>query len=63
MLFLTQQVHVEARGENLLNLILSTEPNMIDAIRVKDPFSDHNIVTYDVIVSVQVKEWRETYYD
>ena len=22
---------------------------MIDAIRVKDPFSDHNIVTYDVI--------------
>jgi hypothetical protein len=32
-------------------------------IRVKDPFSDHNIVTCDVIVSVQVKEWRETYYD
>ena len=36
---------------------------MIDAVRVKDPFSDHNIVTCDVIVSVQVKEWRETYYD
>ena len=34
---------------------------MIDAVRVKEPFSDHNIVTCDVIVSVQVKEWRETY--
>ena len=59
-LFLTQHVHVETRGENILDLILSTEPNMIDAVRVKDPFSDHNIVTCDVIVSVQVKEWRET---
>ena len=49
MLFLIQHVHVETRGENILDLILSTEPNMIDAIRVKDPFSDHNIVTYDVI--------------
>ena len=29
---------------------------MIDAVRVKEPFSDHNIVTCDVIVSVQVKE-------
>ena len=62
-LFLTQHVHVETRDENILDLILSTEPNMIDAVRVKDPFSDHNIVTCDVIVSVQVKEWRETYYD
>ena len=50
-LFLTQHVHV--------HLILSTEPNMMDAVRVKEPFSDHNIVTCDVIVSVQVKEWRE----
>ena len=29
---------------------------MIDAVMVKDPFSDHNIVTCDVIVSVQVKD-------
>ena len=48
-LFLTQHVHVETRGENIVDLILSTEPNMIDAIRVKEPFSDHNIVTCDVI--------------
>ena len=32
MLFLAQHVHVETRGENILDLILSTEPNMIDAI-------------------------------
>ena len=64
-LCLTQHVHVETRGENILDLILSIEPNMIDAIRVKEPFSvcDHNIVTCDVIVSVQVKEWIETYYN
>ena len=57
-LCLTQHIHAETRGENILNLILSTEPNMIDAVRVKEPFCDHNIVTCDVIVSVQVKEWR-----
>ena len=59
-LFLTQQVQVETRGENTLDLILLKEPNTIDAVRVKEPFSDHNIVTCDVIVSVQIKEWRET---
>ena len=47
-LFLTQRVHVETSGENILDLILSTEPNMIDAVRVKDPFSDHNIVICDI---------------
>ena len=36
---------------------------MIDAVRVKEPFSDHSIVTCDVIVSVQVKKWIDTYYD
>ena len=54
-LFLTQHVHVETRGENIVDLILSTEPNMIDAVRVKEPFSDHNIVTCDVIVSYRLK--------
>ena len=28
---------------------------MIDAFRVKEPFSDHNIVTCDVIVSYRLK--------
>ena len=62
-LFLTQHVHVETRAENILDLISSTEPNMIDAVRVKESFSDHNIVTCDATVWVQVKEWRETCYD
>ena len=61
--FLTQHVHNATRGENTLDLVLSSEPNMVKQIRVREPFSDHNIVICDIIVSIQIKEWREMYYD
>ena len=60
-LFLTQHVHNATRGENTLDLVLSSEPNMVDQIRVREPFSDHNIVIYDIIMSIQIR--LETYND
>ena len=36
---------------------------MVDNIRIRVSFSDHNIVVCDTIVSILTKEWRETYYD
>ena len=36
---------------------------MVDNIRIREPLSDHNIVICDIVVSIQTKEWRETYYD
>ena len=36
---------------------------MVDNIRIREPFSDHYIVICDIVVSMQTKEWRETYYD
>ena len=45
-LFLNQHVPNATRGENTLDmdLTLSSEPNMVDRIRVKEPSSDRNIV-------------------
>lgn len=62
-LFLTQHVCDATRGENILDLILSSEPNMVGQVRVSEPFSDHNMVICDIIVYIHIKEWRETYYD
>ena len=42
-LFLTQHVHNAIRGD----LVFSSEPNMVDNIRIREPFSDHNIVICD----------------
>ena len=62
-LFLTQHVLEPTRNENVLDLVLTSEPDMVDNLVVREPFSDHNIVTFDLICAVEVKDWRETYYD
>ena len=61
-LFLTQHVHNATRGKNTLDLVLSSEPNMVEQIRVREPFSDHNIVICDIMF-MQIKDWREMHYD
>ena len=55
-LLLTQHVHNATRGENTLDPVLSTGPNMTDQIRVR--VSDHKIVICDNTVSIQIKECR-----
>ena len=55
-LFLTQHAHNATRSENTLDLVLSSEPNMVDQISVRKPSSDHNIVICDITVHVQIKK-------
>ncbi len=57
-LFLTQHVCDATRGENILDLMLSSEPNMVGQVRVNEPFSDHNMVICDIIVSIHIRVER-----
>ena len=54
-LFLTQHVNNATRGDNTPDLVFSSEPNMVDNIRRREPFSDCNIVICDTVVSIQTK--------
>ena len=46
--FLYQHVSAPTRGENLLDLVLTSEENMIEKVEIKEklPNSDHNIVFF-----------------
>ena len=48
--FMTQHVLEPTRGENTLDLVLSTNPDMIKNVNVTEPFgtSDHSIVNFDL---------------
>ena len=45
--FLAQHVRDPTRGENILDLVLTTSPELVENLQVREPFSDHNIVTFD----------------
>ena len=63
--FLTQHVDCPTRGDNILDLVLTSEENMIENLVVREPLgtSDHNIITFDLMCSIEVKDWKEEYYD
>ena len=56
--FLYQHVHTLTHGGNILDLILSTEQNMIENVEVFESLgsSDHNSIEFSVITQVQLKE-------
>ena len=47
-LFLTQHVRNPTRGENILDLVISSEPGLVDNLQVICPVanSDHNVITW-----------------
>jgi ribonuclease P/MRP protein subunit RPP40 len=55
--FLTQHVDKPTREENILDLILSTEPGMVENLEVREKLgkSDHNIVTWTLVCEVSLK--------
>ena len=63
--FLHQHVDKPTRGNNILDLILSSNPEQVRNITVSEQFgtSDHNIVHFEVIVKEEPKQWKETYRD
>ena len=44
--FLTQLVTEPTRSQNILDLVLSTSPDIIKNLTVGEQFSDHNIFTF-----------------
>ena len=63
--FLTQHVMEPTRGEITLDLVLTTNPHIIDKMLVSEPSgpSDHNIVEFEIIMKTDCVVWREEYYD
>jgi hypothetical protein len=46
----TQMIHEKTRDKNILDLILTNEPNLVSNLEIGPPFSDecdHNVVTFD----------------
>ncbi|MFZ2537776.1 MAG: endonuclease/exonuclease/phosphatase family protein, partial [Oscillospiraceae bacterium] len=51
--FLSQHVRQPTRGKNILDLVLSTEENLVEELEIGEPFgtSDHQIIRWKIIVS------------
>jgi hypothetical protein len=58
--FLTQHVKEATRGNNILDLVFSSEPDMVEDLLIDCPVSnsDHNVLRWTLICSV-VKEDSE----
>ena len=48
--FLTQHVSSPSRGTNILDLVFTTDPGMVEEIQVRENLAncDHNILTWEV---------------
>ena len=55
--YLTQCVREPTRGENILDLILSTEEHMIEDTTILPPLSnsDHNVISFSLIVEERLR--------
>ena len=59
--FLTQHVSEPTRGDNILDLILSTQKEMIDNVRVIEPLgkSDHSQIQFNLRVKTVNKGTKQ----
>ena len=64
-LFLHQHVNEATRGENILDLILSTNEEQVRNVKVTERFgtSDHNKISFEILVKEETKQWKEKYRD
>ena len=64
-LFLHQHVTTATREKNLLDLVLSSNPEQIRNVQVTERFgtSDHNMVKFDIIMKEETKQWKEKFRD
>lgn len=60
---LSQLVNYPTRNDNILDLILTNDPNSISNIQVSDPFclSDHNMVSFDILSLTKPKPKSDIY--
>ena len=54
--FLFQHVELPTRGTNILDLLISTEKNMIEEIEIKCPISnsDHNVLVFKMNCKIEI---------
>ena len=69
-LFLTQHIKENTREDAILDLIFSSEPGMIDNVKIREKFgegyehsSDHRIVLFDMILQTHMKSDNRMMYD
>ena len=55
--FLTQHVLEPTRGENVLNIVLSSQKELVVNVKIHEPFgnSDHNQIHFDINVKSESK--------
>ena len=60
--FLTQHVLEPTRGENVLDIVLSSQKELVDNVKIIEPFgnSDHNQIHFDINVKSESKN-KKTY--
>ena len=64
-LFLTQHVKQATREGNILDLVLSTNPDQIRNVAVTEKLgnSDHNIVEFEIVTEERPASWKTKYRD
>ena len=60
--FLTQHVLEPTRGENVLDIVLSSQKELVDNVKIHEPLgnSDHNQIQFDISVK-SVSKNKKTY--
>ena len=62
--FLTEHVHEPTRSNNILDLILTSESNMVDQVQVKEHLatSYHNILMWKLCCDIKIGESKREKY-
>ena len=60
VLGLIQPVETATRHGNVLDLVLTTTPNLVRNVHVTEPFgsSDHSIVEFTVVCRIEYTDWK-----
>ena len=60
--FLTQHVLEQNRGENVVDIVLSSQKELVDNVKINEPLgnSDHNQIHFDINVKSESKN-KKTY--
>ena len=63
--FCHQHVNEPTRGENILDLVLTSCESMVDNLVVHEQFANsyHNFITFDLSCDASVTYWMELYHD
>jgi hypothetical protein len=59
--FLVQHVKYPTRENNILDLVLTSDINMIDHLEIREHLdnSDHNIITWKLICNIKIQDNKE----